>query len=176
MIAVVVIAIVAAVLIPRQSNLPIGRSGYALVKPATFLRSVFNEASTKIRIISNSGQAGEVVLWQDPFDGPSMVIPAVETNVFFCLYDFDTQYLLVRIDLARPFEAIDAQDILNRVLFSATCRVSNASSGDWNQAVAYLKAVTARDFRQQIFSTNLRSRNLRAPQVVLRALEHQGIR
>src|SRR6267142_4457420 len=116
-VSVVIGFLMVSAMVPSSTSVDLGARGSAFIKPATFLRSLRQEAYCTIRYEPKSGQPGTIVLWQDVFDGPTTLLPAKNTNILLCLYDFDVDYRLLRIDTSKSFRPLLTSNDLNRILF-----------------------------------------------------------
>jgi hypothetical protein len=141
-------------LIPWSKRVPLG-NGYARFTKPPFVRAIFPEAHGTISYYCANGQAGTVDLWQNIFDGPVMLIPAAETNVLICVYDFDTCIKLLKIHTDRPFKPLPSDSYLNSILFSCTSEIEDGAS-HWDEVTDYLLKVSQKDFYQQTVSVGLR--------------------
>ena len=160
---------------PRGKKVPLGHGNYARLRAASIGRSCFSEANATISCESKSGRTGEVVLWQDLFDGPALLIPGAETNVLLCLYDFDVGFLLVRIDTSKDFEPLAADDRLSRILFTSAWQIQEGQSEDWKNILDYLHQASPKDFRQHLLPSSFRCRGSN-PEGILHSLGYQGIK
>src|SRR4249920_2655497 len=103
---IVLISILAAGLggfTQRDINVNLGNGGFARITPSSTLGSLRAGATATIFYKPSSGQAGTIVLWEDFFEGPIMVLAADDTNVLLCLYNFDVDLRLLRINPAQNF-------------------------------------------------------------------------
>src|ERR1035441_6897561 len=133
----VVFALLGAV--PCSKRIPLGSADYALVTRASFFRSIFPEAYSTIMFHSKHGQDGSVVLWQDIFDGPIILIPGKDTSELLCLYDFDVDLRLFKIDTSKTFNPLPPNSGLNHILFSCTWEIDEGTSGDWQELLNFLQ-------------------------------------
>lgn len=150
-------AIVVPISVPWSKKIPL-RSGYALVTKASFVRSLFPDAYSTISYRPDHGQAGAIVLWQDAFDGPVMLMSATDTNVLLCLYDYDTCFRLLRIHTDKGFKPLPPGDDLNRILFTCTWEVESGTTS-WDEVEGHLRNVSPRDFARETVTVGVRGLN-----------------
>jgi hypothetical protein len=170
------IAIALIVFIPWGKKIPIGNGNYAHVRPASFVGSCFSEANATISFRPQSGQAGEIVLWQSLFDGPAMLIGSTNTNVLFCLYDYDTAMCLFRIDVSKPFEPVPQDGAIYHILFTSSWEIKEGAEADWQEFLQYLQRASPEDFKRHLLPSSFRFRRSGSPQNILHYLTYQGIR
>lgn len=162
------IALMASV--PWSKKVPF-RGGYARITKAPFVRSLFPEAYSTITYYPDHGQVGTLVLWQDVFDGPVMVMPANDTNAFLCLYDYDTCFRLFRIHTDRVFKPLASGSDINRILFTCTWEIEDGSTS-WDEMLDYLRRVSPAEFGRQSVSVGLRGHY--SPSELVAALTRPG--
>jgi hypothetical protein len=148
------VAIVLPVLLPRNKRIPIG-NGYARITRPSFLRSLFPEACSIISYYPDRGQAGTIVLWEDIFDGPVMVMAGTEKNVLLCLYDYDTCHRLFRIHTDRVFKPLPADSDLKSILFTCTWEIEDGTTS-WGEVLDHLRKVSPRDFSRETVTVGTR--------------------
>ena len=171
---IALLAIVGVVaLLPQGKRIPLADGASAEVRRSGFLRALLPEAKTTINYTSPARQAGRLIIWQGPFAGPVLLIPAHRTNVFLCLYDYDVDYRLLRIDTSRPFRALLEGVTLRKILFASTWDIQEGDSADWEDLVAYLQQLSTHSFEQQSIPIPLRACG--TPKSVLGRLAYQGI-
>jgi hypothetical protein len=162
--------------VPGCRDIPLGNSGHARATSAPFIRCLFPEANGTISYFPKNGPAGKVILWQDVFDGATLLIPAEDTNVLLCLYDFDTCVLLLRINTAKPFAPLPSGDMINNILFASTCEIQKGTSSDWDEVLDYLHKSSPRDFRRHLLPSSFRFRSASYPEGLVRYMSYPGMR
>ena len=137
--------------VPWSKKVLLSNGNYARITPASFFNDLRLEggASSTISYQEKNGGAGKIVLWADAFDGPIMVISSHDTNVLLCLYDFDINLLLFRIDTSRKFKLLSPNGSLNRILFFSTWEIGHGTSADWQEVLNYLHHVSPSGFARQ---------------------------
>jgi hypothetical protein len=94
--------------------------------------------------------SGEVVLAQALFNNPITLIPAKNTNVIYCLYDYDAGGLvLMKIDTSKKLEAIRPHSFIKSILYSSPWFVEDARLDDWQQVYEYLNNLPPYSFKHQ---------------------------
>ena len=141
------IAIVLPVLLPRIKRIPIG-NGYVRITKPSFLRSTFPEACSTISYYPGRGQPGSIVLWEDIFNGPVMVMAGTEKNVLLCLYDYDTCHLVLRIHTDRVFKPLPANSDLKSILFNCTWEIEDGTTS-WDEVLDHLCEVSPGAFSRE---------------------------
>jgi hypothetical protein len=59
----------------------------------------------------------------------------------FCLYDYDINIVLFRIDISKEFKPLPSDSSINRILFSSTWQIDYGTIADWQEVVDYLHQV-----------------------------------
>lgn len=149
------IALVLPALVPGCTKIPFGNGAYAQITKAPFFRSLFPEAFSTICYHPAHGQPGTIVLWQSAFTGPVMVMPATDTNVLLCLYDYDTCFRLFRIHTNRMFKPLPPDSDIKRILFTCTWEIDDGTT-NWDEVRNYLRNISAGDFARQTVSVGVR--------------------
>ena len=106
--------------------------------------------------IQKPAKSGAIILWQDVFDGPVMLISSTNSNVLLCLYDFDVDVRLFRIDTLKQFTPLPPSSDINRILFSCTWDIRYGTGDDWQEVSNYLRAASVADFRKHLIGGSLR--------------------
>jgi hypothetical protein len=156
--------------IPRTIRVPLKDGGSVSFNQPSLIMSIFGSTST-VKICPKTGPTNYVDLEQDWFDGPCMVLPSTNTNVFFCIYDHDVDWQLIRIDVSQPFQTIPAGPVSGHV-FHSTCkieRVLKQDTNDWNFVAATLEKMPSKQYKDQSVGINLLVYRLRTSQSYLAA-------
>ena len=98
------------------------------------------------------------MLLQDLFDTPLMVLPTTNENIFICIYDFDVNVRLLRIDLSRKFVAPKAGDFPAGIILTSTCAVEatgKTDASEWEHAAVTVQKMPAREFNNGIVGLDL---------------------
>jgi hypothetical protein len=161
-------------LVPRSANVPLSNGDCAHITRASFCRSLFSEANSTISYKPKVGEAGSIVLWQSAFDGVVTLISATDSNVLFCLYDYDTGFRLFRVDTGKVFKTPAQGSDLNRILFTCTWEIEDGSPADWQEVLKYLHKVSPKTFAHQTVPVGMRF--YKTPQSILRLLDYQGVK
>src|SRR5690349_11664193 len=90
------------VLSRHQIDLPLKDGGRVRIVPASFL-GTFRESRCLVTYTPKGGRGGTIALLETRIEWPVMVIPSTETNVLLCLYNFDMDLRLLRIDTEKKF-------------------------------------------------------------------------
>jgi hypothetical protein len=157
LIAVGLLSIIALMgIIHRSIDVPLSNGGSVRITPASLWRSCWSAASCKITYQPKGMEAGTIVLWQDFFDEPIIVMPAADGKKLMCLYEFDVDLRLFKIDPTKPFKPIPATSwgCLDRILYSSTWEVEEAEIGDWQEALEYLKNLQPSAFMHEVVPTH----------------------
>ena len=141
--------------VPWRKRIPIGSGGYAQITEAPFLRSLFPEAYSTISYHPEPGQAGTIVLWQSAFDGQVMVMPATDSKVLLCLYDYDPRFRLFRIHTDRMFKPLPPASDIKSILFTCTWEIEDGTT-NWDEVLNHLRNVSPGDFARQTVSVGFR--------------------
>ena len=151
-----VILFIIYLLVPHSKTIPLAKGAQARVETASLLRSFRPEASCKIWYTPKSGPTGLIELWQDEFDGPMLLISSTNTNVLLCLYDYDVDMRLFRIDTTTAFRPLPPSSSINRILFTSTWDIKYGLNADWDEVEDYLRNASNSDFRKHHIPTTIR--------------------
>src|SRR5450756_40449 len=91
-----------ALVMPLRTDTQLANGDLIQVRSPSALES-FNVATCSIYIKTKSGTDARIKLSQSWYDLPFMVIPSTNPGVFYCLYDYDTDFQLLKIDTNRKF-------------------------------------------------------------------------
>ena len=133
-IVICAIAVVVFILLPPQAiNVPLSGGGYICIKPISLLRSFLG--STSEIIYRANGINGDITIWQDITSRPVFVAPLPYTNSFLCLYNWDGDLRLMRINPNMGFDPASAieNDISTNVVCFSPWDVQDATIHDWCQ-------------------------------------------
>src|ERR1022692_3838746 len=124
-----------AALFHRNIQVLFGNGGVAHIRPASFLASLMG-SGCNIDYQTREGKAGKVALWQDLFHHLIAVVPAPDSNVLLCVYDFDTDLRVLRIDTTRAFASAPAptattSSCLSAVVLSSSWDIQEGKIDDW---------------------------------------------
>ncbi len=168
------LVLVYVTLAPQITKIPLGDGSDVRIRKAPFLRAIFSEAHSDIAYSPKGKNAGEIVLWQSLFDGSVTVIAARETNVLLCLYDYDVDFRLFKINTEKAFSPMALDDDLKSVLFTSSWEIQNGDFTDWQQMLDYLLKTPPALFAKQ--SVSVGTRFNQTPEAIVKRLARQGIR
>lgn len=155
--------------IPKRTMVQISAGEDATIVGASFWRSLFPEASARIVCGTGNKHTVAFALWQDAFDGPITIFGSKDTNVLFCLYDYDVTLELFRIDKSRPFIPPPNHSDISRILFTSSCEIKEATYDDWHEVLRCLRDTEVRKLPFRSASVTARSYN--NPEAILMALQ-----
>jgi hypothetical protein len=133
----------------RSIVVPLKSGGVARITPASTFGSLRTDASATIFCEPTGGQAGSVELWQDFFDRPIIVMASTNSNVLLCLYDFDVDLHLLRIDMAERFKPFPPGSVLTHIVCASAWSVESGATNDWQEVLGYLKSLPSGAFKRQ---------------------------
>lgn len=170
----IVVLLVLAISLPRTKEVKLANGARVHVRAASLLRSLQEEANCEIEYEATPGKRGTIVLWQDFFDGVIFLLPSTNGNVLWCVYDYDVDLRLFKIDTSKPFTPPPVQDPINYILFSCTWDIQLCGGTDWGEVLAYLRSVSVADYKRGRLPSSFRFVN-DTPQGVLTFLKYQHI-
>jgi hypothetical protein len=106
-----------------------------------------------LKFVSNEGVINQVTFHQDFFRSPILIIPSTRTNTFFCVYDNDVNWQLIRIDLGQQFRPLPQESPLRNRVLQSTCaidRVSKQDFGTWTFVAETLENSNASNYGEWI--------------------------
>jgi hypothetical protein len=157
----------------KATSITLADGSCARAERAGFLRALFPEANTIITYKPRQGQVGAVVVWQDAFDGLVTVISGREEGVLLCLYDYDVDFRLLRIDTKKRTMSLPPGTELRSYLFNSSWEITVGRPDDWAEIVNYLKSVNPKHFKRQSLPVGVRLRD--TPTSILKRLTYQHI-
>jgi hypothetical protein len=137
--------------IPRTIRVPLKDGGSIIFTQHCLIPAMIFGATSEVRIYPKTGPTNYVDLEEDWFHGPCMVLPSTNTNIFFCIYDHDVDWQLIRIDASQPFQTIPGGPLTGHVLRS-TCkieRVLRQDTNDWNFVSTTLEKMPSKQYEDQ---------------------------
>lgn len=138
--------------IHRKINVVFENGGSVKMIAASILGSR-SGSTCRIEIDSKSGKHARLDLFQDWSGGPTMVIPTTNENVFLCIYDYDVDFQLLRIDLSKKYRPLAASVFLKANVLHSDCevtRVLKTDTNDWSIAVATIQRMPVRQYRRGV--------------------------
>jgi hypothetical protein len=144
------------VVIHRNVRVRYKNGDWVEMKPASLYESIAGGAcEINIRTASREGR---IVFHQDMHDSPVLVVPAGSINVFYCIFDYDVDTQLVRIDLNKPFQPAPRKGFVRSNVIVSTCgieRVEREDTAAWAVASGALEQMSAGDYRRQAAGLNM---------------------
>ncbi len=144
--AILFVVFVFYLLVPHNKTIPLANGAKARVEAASYIRSWRPEGSCKIWYTPKSGQTGLIELWQSAFDGPILLISSTNADVLLCLYDYDVDMRLLRIDTSKGFSPLPLSSSINYILFTSTWDIRYASIAEWGEVQDYLRNASGWDY------------------------------
>jgi hypothetical protein len=169
-------AIVVFFVMPNFKHVAVPNGGEAHACGAPLWRAVFREAKASFDYTTKKGDRGSFAFWEDIADGPIMLMQGKDTNILYCLYDFDVELILVRIDTSKPNNLSPLPDRLNRITFDSTWSLTEADFSEWQYVISELQHMSSRDYRRQLLPSSFRFRRTVDPNSIIQTLSYQGIR
>jgi hypothetical protein len=121
------------------------------------VRNSIPHGECEINLKTSSGRNGRVVLYEDWFNLPVIVLPATASNVFLCVYDYDTEFRLLKINLNQPPHLKLTNTFLKANVIDSTCQIDAVEANDpaWAEAHDRLQELPARDYKRGATGLNL---------------------
>jgi len=163
--------------ISRTIRVPLADGGYVSF-PQCSLIGTFFSSNCIITFSPKQGKIDSVDLVQDYFDGPVMVMPSTNTNVFFCIYDGDVDWLVIKIDVSQEFHQIPRESPIHNLVRGSTCkiqRVRRVDTNDWDFVADALEKMPSKQFKDQSAGLDLLVYRLRNSQKDLAASLRNGV-
>ena len=123
-------------LLPRFSTTKFRNGARVNVVRNPVWRDIFPESNASIHYRPTLGKPVKIVLWEDLFDEPECLFPGRDSNVFYCLYNFDTCFCLFRIDANSPFQPVLTNSFLHNILFTSDCHIREATYMEWQEVMS----------------------------------------
>jgi hypothetical protein len=149
LIIIVLVGFVLAGFISRTIKIQLGNGGSARITPASLWNSCKADSNCKIVYQKISGESGTIALWQDFFDEPVIVMSSSDGKALLCLYDFDVDLRLLRIDPTHSPKPFLPQSRLDTIVCASPCYIEAGTTNDWQEILDYLKNLSPTDFSHQ---------------------------
>lgn len=128
-----------------------GESDSLEIRPASLIEATLRgKCSVDIRTSSN--RKAHIELYQDMSNSPVLVIPAKEAGIFVCIYDYDVDFQLLRINMNQPFDPKPGEGFVKSNVLSSTCKVERIGTNedlDWSTVKDALMQMPRSAYRQQ---------------------------
>jgi hypothetical protein len=148
----VILVALTVVFFPRSITMPM-KGGYVVrIVPAPYYRIVTHiVTSTKCVIYfdSSSSPSNTVELAEAYFNSPILVVQSTNVNTFWCIYDNDVDWQLLRINPTHPFRPIPKHNPIQSLVLRSTCeveRVVKADTNDWEFVAATLESMSSSQY------------------------------
>ncbi len=135
-------------LVHRQIAVPLGPGVTLRVHPASFWSSLL-ESSCSLTYKINGTDAGTLSLLETRIEWLIMAIPAVDTNCFLCLYDFDGDLRLFTVHTKNVFKPKPSGTPLAYIVLVSPWEVTDAGSDDWQTALKYVQQLPLPAYKQR---------------------------
>lgn len=132
-----------------ETSLPTG--SIVRIKSAPFVMSFF-DSQCEISYGQKSKNGGKILLLDSRPEGPIILIPSTNNKVFFCLYEFDVELRLLKIEPETVFRMFPTNSTLSEVVIESPWQISDGDASDWHEAIQYLKHLSPNEFSQQSLS------------------------
>jgi hypothetical protein len=151
LIAVVfLLCILVIVTIHRKIDVKFKNGGSVKMRAAAILGSR-SGSTCRVEIDSKSGKHAGLDLFQDWANMPLMVIPTTNEDVFLCIYDYDVDFQLLRLDLSKKYQPLKASVFIRANVSRSDCevtRVLKTDADDWSNAVDTIQQMSAHQYRR----------------------------
>src|SRR5579863_4819995 len=131
-------------------------------------RPPVKDATSTIRMTPKNGRTEIIDLGVDWFDSPIMVLQSTNANTYFCVYDDDIDWQLLRIAPGQPYVPPPPKSAASGIILNSTCRieaVAKSDSNQWHEVAAALNAMSPGEYNRKSF----RLFRLRPPKEYLEA-------
>jgi hypothetical protein len=143
--AALLVVFIAADFSGRDGDVPLSSGDHVHIKSASTWALV-RGSYCRLTWQPKDGEVGTVDFWQDLVHGLIAIMPAANTNVILCLYEFDTDLRLIRVDATTRFRSLSLKNstCLSATVCSPCWNVEEADIAEWRYALNYLKNSPAR--------------------------------
>ena len=136
--------------IPRSVTTKFPGGAWARMHSGSLIK---DNSTCEIEISTKGAKSSTVVLGQDWFDVPMLIIPSTNESVFYCVYDYDIDFQLLKFDLSQPFHALPSNNPMSAAVISATCgveRVRKVDGEDWRLVGTALQQMPSHEYKRQV--------------------------
>jgi hypothetical protein len=170
---VIVGTTIIVILTSRSSEIRLNDYWTVRVRRAPLIQSCHGSTCT-MTFLSIGKETNTVVLGQDLFDSPAFILCSANSNVFYCIYDFDVDWQLIRIDQKQPFKPPSTKNPLQAVIRPSDCKVDRVPPrdvSDWDFAAKMVEEMSRSQFHKQSLGFGLNQERLVK---ILRSSGEQG--
>jgi hypothetical protein len=130
----------------RDTKIVLANGSFVRIIPPSLL---LGDGNARIWYQPTGLPAGEIVVLQDSYDRPITVIAGPNSSVILCLYEFDVDLRLFKIDPSRKFKPFPSDSALNAIVRKSPWEVEPATIDDWHYAHTFLAGLPSKTFRRQ---------------------------
>jgi hypothetical protein len=125
----------------------VGGSAISVKLPSFF--GSFCDSQCSITFTSKQGDVGTVDLYSGFFENPIMMIVPTNDNVLLCLYNFDVDIRLLKIDTGKAVQSLSLTNELGAIVCASPWNVEPGTDSDWETVIACLEQTQAKVFTTQ---------------------------
>ena len=146
------VLVIVVLLLPQHIDTTLKTGGLIAVKAPSFLVSAAG-GTCVISIKLKSGIMAQVDLVQGLLHTPLIVIPSTDENIFYCIYDHDTDFQLLKFDLNHTFHPLAKDEAMSSSILNSSCevyRVKKVDTNDWVAAAEVLQEMSPDEYNRQV--------------------------
>jgi hypothetical protein len=138
--ALLILILAMVLLFPQRINTTFKSGDSITIEAPSFLASAAGSTCI-ISINLKSGMMARITLVQSWFHTPLIVIPSTNGNIFYCIYDHDTDFQLLKFDLEHTFQPPAKDQVMSSSILGSSCEVDRVKRIDTNDWIAVTKAL-----------------------------------
>jgi len=146
------VLVIAVLLLPQHIDTTLKSGASIAVYAPSFLASAAG-GTCVISIKLKSGIMAQTDLVQGVLHTPLIVIPSTDGNIFYCIYDHDTDFQLLKFDLNHTFHPLAKDETMTSSILNSSCEVVRVKSGDtndWVAAAEILQEMSPNEYNRQV--------------------------
>jgi hypothetical protein len=108
--------------------------------------------------IKSTESTNKVVFYKNAFKSPVFILTGDSPNSFYCIYDHDVDWQLIRIRLTTPQHRLNDSPVLSSMILNSDCdiqRVSKKETNAWFFAASQIEKMTDKMFRKESLCRSL---------------------
>ncbi len=135
------------------TRIPLGNKTFVRVRTPSFWKALSGApCALDYRSALGRGESvGTITLWRDLVNMPTLLIADGNDGSFFCLYQFDMDWRLLRIDPRRRFVSFpsDNWSCLSNEVCSTPWEIKEADLSEWQRSLATVVRMSSSEFKRQ---------------------------
>lgn len=139
-----------AAFLPRRFNIRLIGSWSVQIRRPSLCESASGSICTMT--FTAGGRKRNVDLTENCFNYPVLILASADSNAVYCLYDFDIDWQLIKLNLDQSFTPLPQNSPISGIVQHCECgvqRITRADDKEWKWAADEVENMSYHEFRQQ---------------------------